>query len=142
MLTTEQLRTAQNAETPCKMRLFVADNEADFDACCLPELGYYCHPERLYGKVIHPRIMLDSLNVALNAWNYTAPFEVRTCSEYVVLWALWLVREGKIGVSELEIYWRKPNSIDYVEVKYDAEGELDDWPSPFGFWKDRGQLLF
>jgi hypothetical protein len=60
---------------------------------------------------------------------------VVTLSEFVILWFLREVREGRMVPDSVELY------CDGNRIRIDMDGELiDRWPE--GFYRDRADLLF
>jgi hypothetical protein len=60
---------------------------------------------------------------------------VITLSEYIILWFLREVREGRIKPHELQLH------CDGQRIQVDRDGELiGQWPG--GFYRDRADLLF
>jgi len=60
---------------------------------------------------------------------------VVTLSEYIILWFLQEIREGRMEPHEVELY------CDGQRIRIDETGELiDKWPG--GFYRERAALLF
>lgn len=108
-----------------------------YASCCgeIPVLSYddyVWYPEvGMYGNrpiPIHPKIQIKNAHRLVGR-------TVMTDSEYIILWFLQEIREGRIYPSEVHL------RCDGQRIRIDDEGELiDKWPG--GFLRDRSALLF
>jgi hypothetical protein len=57
-----------------------------------------------------------------------------TLSEYIILWFLREIREGRMKPDELEL------RCDGIRMEIDEEGDFKGWPG--GFYRERADLLF